>query len=374
MRVLFIVPYPVQGASNRLRVQQYLPFLEAHEVCCRVRPFYSEALWRILYRPGHHLEKLLRGLGCLANRALDLGRSLSCELVLIHREAAPAGPAWFERALRLMGKPYAYDFDDAVWLPNVAPSNRLFARLKCPGKVAGIVRGSALALAGNHYLADWAVRAGARAVEVLPTVVDTARVRPPEARQSVAERPVVIGWIGSPTTIAFLEDFRPVLARVLERCAGKAVFRVVGGTLAGPLPAGIECAPWSLEGELAELQGFDLGVMPMPDNEWTRGKCAFKAIEYMAVGVPAVCSPVGTNCELIEDGRTGFLPADDDQWVETICRLVADPALRQRVGLAGRQVIERGYSLESAAPRLLAALRRAAGTAREVEGEPQGLR
>ncbi|MFH1071060.1 MAG: glycosyltransferase family 4 protein, partial [Candidatus Glassbacteria bacterium] len=271
-----------------------------------------------------------------------------------HRECFPVGPGWFERILTLAGRKYIYDFDDAIYLPNVARPNRLFGRLKCPGKVASIVRRSHLTIAGNRYLAEFARNAGAGRVVVLPTVVDTDRFRPPE-KESTAGK-LVIGWIGSPTTIEFLERFREVFDRVAERTGAAVTFRVVGGQLARPLPASVECVPWKLETEVEELHRFDVGIMPMPDNEWTRGKCAFKAIEYMAVGIPAVCSPVGINAELIEDGVNGFLADDSGAWTEILVRLAEDPGLRARIGLAGRKTVEERYSLRVALPQLTAAI------------------
>ncbi|MBN2288467.1 MAG: glycosyltransferase family 4 protein [Candidatus Glassbacteria bacterium] len=359
MRVLFLVPYPEQGASNRFRVLQFVPCLEAAGIGCRVRPFYSETLWRVLYQPGHFWTKLALGVACSLDRLLDLVRSVRCDLVFIHREAFPVGPAWFETLLTWMGKPYVYDFDDALFLPNVAESNRLFGRLKCPGKVARIIRGSRVAVAGNAYLAGYAESAGARRVEIVPTVVDTGRFKPPQAEKTPGK--LVIGWIGSSTTAAFLEPFRKVFARVRDRCGERVEFRLVGGKLSEPLPQGVACADWSLESEIEQLQSFDIGIMPMPDNEWTRGKCAFKAIEYLSVGIPAVCSPVGMNLEVVGDGLSGYLPPDEDSWVEALCRLVEDDDLRRSLGSAGRRVVERKFSVELWAPELERIIRSAAG-------------
>ena len=155
MKVLFIVPYPPQGASNRFRVLQFLPFLHQEGIRTRVRPFYSPALWRILYQPGCYTRKFIYGIICSLNRVLDLLRSISYDIVFIHRESFPIGPAWFEWLLRLFGKPYVYDFDDAIFLPNVAAPNRALGKLKCPGKVVSIVRGSRATIAGNCYPADY---------------------------------------------------------------------------------------------------------------------------------------------------------------------------------------------------------------------------
>ncbi len=354
--ILFIVPYPPQGASNRFRVLQFLPELRRQGIRTRVRPFYSRQLWNILYREGYLLRKFVLGAACAFNRLLDLWRALFYDMVFIHRESFPLGPAWFERALRLLGKRYVYDFDDAVFLPNAAQPNRLFARLKCPGKTATVARLGRLTIAGNNYLASFARSAGARRVEILPTVVDTDLFSPLDGRE--AGESLVVGWIGSTTTIEFLTPFLEIWPKIRRQVPG-AVLRIVGGRLPEPLPEGVECVAWRLEDEIAQLRGFDIGIMPMPANMWTSGKCAFKAIEYMAVGVPAVCSPVGMNSELIDHGRTGYLPNSWDQWVEIIVMLAADVSLRRTVGMAGRAKIEREYSLKAIQPRFIRALNEA---------------
>jgi len=359
MKVLFLVPYPIQGASNRFRVLQFIPYLKEAGITCRVRPFYSETFWRILYRPGRFWAKLVLGLLCSLNRLLDLARALRYDLVFIHREAYPVGPAWFETLLSWMGKPYVYDFDDALFLPNVAEPNRFFGRLKCPGKVNRIIRGSSVTVAGNAYLAEYAKSAAARKIEIVPTVVDTQRFAPRQTGKN--QKKLVIGWIGSSTTIVFLEPYQRVFKRVLERCGQRAQFRIVGGRLAEPLPEGIACVAWSLESEVTELQSFDIGIMPMPDNEWTKGKCAFKAIEYLAVGIPAICSPVGMNLEVVSEGVNGFLPEEEDDWVEAICRLVENDELRSTLGNAGRRTVEQKYSVDLWAPVLENIIREAAG-------------
>ena len=363
MKVLFLVPYPLQGASNRFRVNQFLPLFEHEGITCRLRPFYSERLWRILYRPGRLGSKLVLGALCAINRLMDLARAVDCDLVFIHREAFPIGPAWFERLLGLLGKPYIYDFDDAVYLPNVAESNRLLGWLKMPGKVASIIRGSRVTLAGNACLADFARKSGAKDVRVAPTVVDTGRFMPDPALRR--EGPVVIGWIGSQTTIRFIEQLRPVMLELLERFPGQIEFRVVGGSLSGGVVPGISCRPWSLDNEIGELQAFHIGVMPIPDDEWTRGKCAFKVIEYLAVGAPAVCSPVGMNLAVVEPGVNGFLANSREEWIEALGRLISDPALRQSLGQRGREKIETFYSVKAIFPGILQAVLQTAGSAQK---------
>jgi glycosyltransferase involved in cell wall biosynthesis len=198
---------------------------------------------------------------------------------------------------------------------------------------------SDLVVAGNAYLADFARQHNPR-VEVVPSSVDTDRFVPPAVRPGVA-RPV-LGWTGSSTSQTYLEAFAPVLADVVRRTG---VELRVHSDRPPDLP-GIPFVwrPWSPATEAAEVAAFDIGIMPMPDDPWARGKCAMKALIYMACGVPAVCSDVGTNREVIHHGANGLLARTADDWVAAISALAADPSLRASLGAAGRRTVEEGYS------------------------------
>jgi glycosyltransferase involved in cell wall biosynthesis len=238
----------------------------------------------------------------------------------------------------------------------VSDANRLIAAFKRPQKVASIVRCSNHVIAGNEYLAGYA-RQFNHAVTVIPTSVDTQQFAPAtrQSRGAPDEIPV-LGWIGSPTTGTYIRSLTNVLRRVREQ--HPFVLRVsgVGERLEVPGVA-VQHEPWRLDREVELFNTCDLGVYPLADDEWSKGKCGFKAIEFMACGVPVVASAVGVNRDIIHDGENGFLASNEDQWVEKIGRLLSDAALRRRFAAAGRETVEAGYSLRVNAPKLAATLR-----------------
>lgn len=297
------------------------------------------------------LALLLRG---VRRRLRDVRAARNFDLVLVHRESFPIGPAWVERLLRTMRVPYVFDFDDAIYLPAASEANRRLAWLKGAGKTKEVVAGASLVIAGNNHLAQWA-RRYARRVTVIPTTVDTERYQ-------VRERPVsdgvCVGWSGSLTTIVHLRLLEPVLRR-LQREEGIRI-RVIGDASYRIDGAEVESLDWRAPSEVGDLSAIDIGVMPMPDDEWSRGKCGLKALQYMALGIPAVISPVGVNRE-IADGGAGILASTQDEWLAGLRALIADVELRSRIGAAGRARVEERYSVAAAATLWERALREAAG-------------
>lgn len=355
MRVLFVVPHPPEGASGRFRVLQYLPWLTQQGLDCEVRPFMSRALYHLLYLPARLPQKLgLAGLA-LVRRCADLVRAARADLVVVHREAWPLGTALPERAIARLCPAMVFDFDDAIYLNRASAANAWARFLRNGAKTAAVIRLSAHVVAGNQVLAAYARRFHPR-VSVIPTPVDTDRYRPrPTAHHSPR---LVIGWIGSPTTADYLALLQRPLAELAARYPHLEIQIVGAGRQQLSLP-NIRMVPWDLEGERDCLHRFDIGLMPMPDDEWARGKCAFKALLYMSAGLPVVASPVGVNSEIVREGVNGFLATTQEDWVNRLSQLVEDEALRQRMGGAGRAIAEQEYSLTVQGPRLLQVLRAA---------------
>lgn len=360
MKILFWVPYPHEGASNRFRIEQYLPYLKKEGMAAVLHPFWSSAAFRILYGKGNYLKKIFFFLAGTASRVLDIFQLCRYDIVFIHREAFPLGTCFFESFVSFLGKPVVFDFDDAIFLPFTSPQNNFIEKYKKPEKTAKIVRLSKYVIAGNDYLAEFALRHN-RNVAVIPTPVDLDKYYPSAGD---ARKKAVVGWIGSITTTDFLKQMKGVFARLSERFAD-VEFRIVGGKLDNGKIPGVVCLPWSLEEELAQLRAFDIGIMPMPDNEWTRGKCGFKAILYMSMAIPSVCSPVGMNKEIITDGVNGFLASDEAQWAEKLALLIKDPGLRKRMGLEARKTVEERYSVKVNAPKFVAVLKKAYAKSRQ---------
>jgi len=343
MKVLFLVPYPSKGASNRVRIEQFLPYLEDEGIIYKIRPFINERFFDILYTDRHYIEKIFWFIICTVNRVCDLIRACHYDAIFIHREAYPFGGPVLESILHWMKKPFIFDFDDAIFLPNTSEHNIYIERFKDPRKIKKIIMMSRKAIAGNSYLRDYALQFNKNVI-VLPSTIDTGKYHPAVHRPDKNE--VVIGWVGSNTTRAFLYDLEEVFVE-LSRRYRHVVFEVVGARFHSATLKNIINKEWSLQDEPSDLCNFDVGIMPMPDNEWTRGKCGFKSILYMGCGLPVVTSPVGVNNELISDGVNGFMAKDAAEWIEKLSLLIEDSDLRRKMGSNGRRLVEEKYSVKA---------------------------
>jgi glycosyltransferase involved in cell wall biosynthesis len=276
------------------------------------------------------------------------------DLVVAHFELLPFLPRAVERRLSSSRVPYVIDMDDAMFLRYEGATDRV-TRWLLGSKMSQVFADAALVMAGNQFLADRASREAAW-VEVVPTVVDTHRYSP--GRPPNHGEVFTIGWIGSPSTTAYLEEIAEPLATFPG--ASNTRLRLVGAapiTLPG---VRVESRKWMEDREVADIQTFDVGIMPLPDTLWARGKCGYKLIQYMACGIPVIASPVGVNATLVEHGVNGFLARTSAEWATHLATLSRDPTLRQRMGQAGRAKVEQHYSLHTVAPRVTDLLRRAA--------------
>ncbi|HZT71190.1 MAG TPA: glycosyltransferase family 4 protein [Terriglobia bacterium] len=348
VRVLALVTKPLNmSPAQRFRIEQWAPKLKAMGVQIEFEPFISPELAAILYQPGKAGTKAGLIFEAFIKRARCLRHVREFDLVYVLRETALLGPALFERWLKIENVPYVFDFDDAIFLPNASDANRAFAFLKFPGKAATACRMAAHVMAGNEYLADYARRFNPR-VTVVPTTIDTEKYRPPQPRWETP-RPRLV-WTGSTTTLRYLENVMGALVRLRKR--HDFTLRVIGAQGISLPGIDVENLPWSADTEALDLHGAWAGLMPAPDDAWARGKCGCKALQYMAVGVPAVCSPVGMNAQLIRDGENGLLASTEEDWVEKLTMLINSEELRRRLGIAGRRTVEAWYSAEVQAPRV----------------------
>lgn len=361
IRVLAISPIPEEGAGCRFRIAQFIPYLNANGFDVTLSPLYTTEFFRQVYKPGNLLRKA-GGFAALSLKQMYvLSDGRPYDVVFLYREIFPIGPAFMEWLLSLPGNPpIVFDFDDAIFLPSTSEANQLIAALKVPSKVATIVRRSTEVVAGNDFLADYARRFNS-AVTTIPTCVDTNVFRPRDGSGALDPRGPVIGWIGSPTTADYIKGLGPVLREVAAQ--HHFVLRVSGtGSAVEIAGVTVDNPAWALADEIELFRNLDIGVYPLVDDDWARGKCGFKAIEFMACGVPVVASAVGVNREIIQDGVNGFLASTPEEWKSKLGRLIEDPALRARFGAAGRKTIEEKYSLHVNAPKLAAVIRRAAAT------------
>lgn len=343
-RVLFIASHrPDRSPGQRFRFEQYIGALEKAGWRCDHSHIVTAEDDRILYRPGNYLEKARFVQRCYKVRQGDVERMNDYDVIFLYREALMTRSIRFEQKFRRGRAKLIFDFDDSVWLPNVSDANRRWSWLKDASKTSRLIGMSDLVFAGNAYLADYARRFNASTL-IMPTTIDTDEYRP---RQGRSEGPVVIGWSGSITTIQHFRFAIPALRALKDTYGDRVAFRVIGdGTYAEPA-LGVQGLPWRKETELDDLRAMDIGIMPLPDDEWARGKCGLKGLQYMALGLPTIMSPVGVNSEIIQDGQDGFLAGSTEEWVRKLSRLIDDADLRRRTGEAARKTVVERYSLQA---------------------------
>ena len=344
--VCALVPYPANTApSQRFRIEQWVPPLAEHGISVDLLPFLDQKLMRLLHRRGATLAKAVLTSNALIRRLGHVARAVRYDAVVIHRSVCIAGPATLERFIAVVGRPIIFDFDDAIFELHTTEANRRLAWMKFPGKTAAICRLSAQVIAGNSYLADYANQYNSR-VSIVPTSVDTERYRP-LATPKQEGRPFVVGWTGSSTSQTHLEAFAPVLRRLIK--LANIQLRVISDRPPVMPEVPFVWRRWSAETEVKDLAQFDVGIMPMPDDRWARGKCSLKALSYMSMGIPAVCSPVGTNREIIRDGENGLFASTPEEWLGKVRTLVEQPELRKTLGAAGRSTVLEHYSMTKCA-------------------------
>jgi glycosyltransferase involved in cell wall biosynthesis len=350
MKVLLLCRYPRLGASSRLRSYQYLPGLAQMGIEVEVSPLFSEAYLETFYRSGgnKHPGYLVKAYW---QRLKQLVNVRKYDLLWLEKELFPWLPATAEWLLDRLGIPYLVDYDDAIFHRYDHSSSALL-RFVLGRKIDRVMAGATMVTAGNDYLASRAKAAGARRVMILPTVVDVRRY---QTKQVCETTPFTIGWIGSPTTVRYLQMLRESLSSL----GGKREIRlVVIGAAMEPLPGiPVETLDWSEATEAELIRQFDVGVMPLFDELWERGKCGYKLIQYMACGLPVVASPVGVNREIVRHGVDGYLAASGQEWEKALMQLIDHPQLREEMGQMGRNKVEQHYSLSVMTPRLVSGIK-----------------
>lgn len=272
-------------------------------------------------------------------------KSLSYDWVFIHRECAPIGPPVFEFIIaKVFGKKIIYDFDDAIWLPNTSQENKLAGWLKFHGKVKSICKWSYRVSCGNEWLADFARQFNSQVV-VNPTTIDTEKLHNPKLFLKKSNEKIVIGWTGTHSTLLYLTPLIPVL-QSLEKKYPITVRVISNKNPELPLQY-FEFIPWKKETEMQDLISFDIGLMPLTEDSWSNGKCGFKALQYMALEIACIASPVGVNTTIISDGLNGFLCSSNAEWEQTLERLIQNTELRKKVGTIGRQTVVERFSVSS---------------------------
>jgi glycosyltransferase involved in cell wall biosynthesis len=359
IRVLALASYPVEAASSRYRIVQFIEALAARGIDVTFSPFLDASLFAALYEPGKLLPRLPRIAVRMSRRLGALAGALVADVVFVQREAMLFGPPIIEwMVARLLRRPLLLDLDDATWIPYASPVyGRLATFLKRPSKTDHLIRWARVVICGSPNIEAYVRSHGAEAV-IVPTVVDIRRFRPGKARAPDIHKTIpTIGWIGSHGTFPYLERLLPLF----ERLAHELPFRlkIVGSGRTEVRVPGVEVEirPFRMEREVEDFQSLDIGVYPIADDEWSAGKAGFKAVQYMATGVPFVMSPVGVSATMGVPGQTHFAAVSDDDWLDALRRLVADAHLRERMSAAGRAFAETHYDIEEQADALAAVIR-----------------
>ena len=346
-KIHFWVPYPQRSApSQRFRVEQYLPYLPQNNFSYTVLAFLDAKTWSILYKKGHRVRKFLGMIMGFFRRIGHLFKSAGADYVFILREASPVGPPVFEWLLsKILRKKIIYDFDDAIWIPGGEKASWKKKFFKSTWKIKHNIRWAYKVSCGNEFLRSYARKYNQNAI-LLPTVFDTARSRNKQKIEP-KEKKVVVGWTGSHTTLHNLEEIEQLIPELKKEIDFD--FYVISNQ--PPVwDFDFIFKKWDETTEIEDLMKMNIGVMPLKEGPWFEGKCGFKLIQYHAFGIPAVASPVGVNTDVTIHGKTGFIAKSSAEWKNFLKQLISDEHLRSQMGMAGKEHIEKNYSLNSLLP------------------------
>ena len=337
---------PGRSPSQRYRIEQFLPVIEEAGLTYDYRFLLDEEMDKVFYSPGAYFGKamiVLKSLLFLLKWTFFDAKAY--RYIFVQREAFMLGTSFFERTMAKRSK-LIFDFDDSIWMSNVSAANKKLAFLKNPAKTSRIIQSAAYNVVGNQFLANYAQQFSKNVV-LIPTVVDTDEYHRRKPLQAKSDGKVCVGWSGSQTTIEHFKLLEPVLRDIKAKYGAKVYFKVVGDGSYENRELGIQGIQWTRETELAALEEIDIGIMPLPDDEWSKGKCGLKALVYMSMEIPAVLADVGVNSEIVTDGVTGLLSAGHEAWIEKLSLLIDKAELRPKLGKAGREWVEAKYSAKA---------------------------
>ena len=343
-RIFFIAPYPFEAApSQRFRFEQYFAFLREQGFEIEEHPFYDEKTWKTLYSQGNIVKKAWGLIRCFARRKLLLFKLHKADHIFIHREVAHVGPPIFEWIIaKVLRRKYTYDFDDAIWLPNYSESNARFHRLKSYWKVNYCMKWAHQITAGNEYLANYAGKFNEH-VQVIPTTIDTNGYHNILCEHD--QEPLTIGWTGTHTTMRYLNPLLPILRKLEKEFQFR--FRIISNHAPDFELKSLEFIQWNKDTEIEDLSRIQIGLMPLEEDIWSEGKCGFKGLQYMSLGMATILSPVGVNKKIVQDGENGFLAATAEEWENKLVQLIQSNELRKSLGEKGQKTIEAHYSVEA---------------------------
>lgn len=342
-KILFLTPYPEDTAgSQRFRFEQYLSLLSDSEFEYDCQSFLDKDTWHVIYKEGYQFKKVGGILKGFLRRFWKLKSIRSYHFVFVHREATPMGFPIIEWIIaKIWKKKIIYDFDDAIWLSNTSVENSLIAKLKFPKKVNLIISWSYKVSAGNQYLIDHASNFNKLLVHN-PTTIETENRHIPVPKKN---QPIIIGWTGTHSTLKYIEALREPLEQLAQ--STQFEFIIIADKSPDKAFPNQRYVTWNKETEIDDLNQIDIGLMPLKDDQWAMGKCGFKALQFMALEIAVLVSPVGVNQSMVQNGLQGFHCLSTDDWIEKLKLLMGDATLRNKMGKAGRRKVINEYSVES---------------------------
>lgn len=347
MNILIFTRHQWLGASSRYRSIQYFPFFEKAGYSIIHRPLFTDDYLRSRARgKTPYLAVIMSYIRRFISIIIDVRHA---DIVIVEKEILPYFPACAETALRYMGKPFIYDYDDAIWHAYERLGGGVIGRV-LSNKVAYLVKNAEHVIAGSHYIESQCVSWGASSCTRIPTTVPRSRYT---GQALTVKKTVDIVWIGSMSTGQYVIPLFPVFNR-LHDIYGSTV-RLIGcsSSLVAEFPSFIDAVPWSIDSEIDLLSSARIGIMPIPDNKYEQGKCGFKLIQYMGVGLPVVASPVGENRYIVQTDYNGYLANSAEDWFSALSRLIENESLAKQLGKQGYSLYRKKYSTESAAIRYI---------------------
>jgi glycosyltransferase involved in cell wall biosynthesis len=339
MKILLLSKYDDKGASSRVRFYYYLPYIKSKGHKIDVKPLFSNSYIKSIYE-GKKILKISEVIKGYAKRLIILLSLKKYDLIWIEKEIFPYMPAFIERILKKLNLPYIVDYDDAIF-HNYDKSQNFILKNFLHNKIDIVMKNAAWVTAGNRYLYERAYLAGAKNITIIPTVVDIAKYKKSAQKDS---GPITVGWIGAPSTAFYLKKLKKVFEKLtLDK---KIKFVAIGAKKSNLKNLFVQPIPWNEKTESEDIKKFDIGIMPLEDSYWEKGKCGYKLIQYMACGIPCVASPAGVNSEIIEHGINGFLAHNENEWTYYLTLLADDKNLREKMGKSGRKKVETYYSYQ----------------------------
>ena len=342
-KIIFLTPYPSGCApSQRFRFEQYFSQLTEIGIDYEISSFWDHETWRLLYEPNYRIKKIKGLISGFIRRTKIIAQITNFEIVFIHRELTPIGPPVFEWIIaKVFKRRIIYDFDDAIWISQVS-DNSILKWFRNSSKTSVICSLSEKVSVGNQFLRDYAATYNPN-TNVVPTTIDTFKIHN-EIKNQLTDT-ITIGWTGSQSTLVYLEEMLPII-RELENSYSFR-FLVIANRKPNFTLDSLEFRRWDKNKEIEDLLQINIGLMPLPENNWTKGKCGLKALQYMALGIPALVSPVGVNSQIINNGHNGYICSKHEDWYNSIEKLINQPDLRKTLGENGRKTVEASYSVNS---------------------------